>query len=73
MATRDEVQQVKYRPSPLSMSSFIHHGENSSREISYNFLKREVPTRLAGLLLEFNLLPEPLQRQTDVEATRDDL
>ena len=63
----------KYRPSPLSMSSFIHHGENSSREISYNFLKREVPTRLAGLLLEFNLLPEPLQRQSDVEAVRDDL
>ena len=63
----------KYRPSPLSMSSFIHHGENSSREISYNFLKREVPTRLAGLLLEFNLLPEPLQRQNDVEAMRDDL
>ena len=63
----------KYRPSPLSMTSFIHHGENSSREISYNFLKREVPTRLAGLLLEFNLLPEPLQRQADVEALRDDL
>ena len=63
----------KYRPSPLSMSSFIHHGENSSREISYNFLKREVPTRLAGLLLEFNLLPQPLQRESDVELLRDSL
>jgi len=63
----------KYRPSPLSMSSFIHHGENSSREISYNFLKREVPTRLAGLLLEFNLLPQPLQRENDVELLRDSL
>jgi len=67
---RQVIKYSKYRPSPLSLSSFIHHGENSSREISYNFLKREVPTRLAGLLLEFNLLPQPLQRQTDVEAVR---
>ena len=63
----------KYRPSPLSLTSFIHHGENSSREISYNFLKKEVPTRLAGLLLEFNLLPQQLQRQSDVELMRDAL
>ena len=57
---------------PLSIESFLHHGENSSRQVSYSFLKQEIPTRVAGLLLEFNMLPSILQKQNMVQQVRDD-
>ena len=66
------VQYSKYRPMPLSIESFLHHGENSSRQVSYSFLKQEIPTRVAGLLLEFNMLPSILQKQNMVQQVRDD-
>jgi len=62
----------KYRPMPLSIETFLHHGQHSSREVSYRFLRQEIPTRLAGLLLEFNLLPSILQKQAMVTNVRDD-
>lgn len=62
----------KYRPKPLSIETFLHHGENSSRVVSYSFLKHEIPTRLAGLLLEFNLQPSILQKQKSFREVRDD-
>ena len=66
------IQYSKFRPNPLSIESFLHHGQHSSREVSYRFLKQEIPTRIAGLLLEFNLLPSIVQKQPSVQLVRDD-
>jgi len=66
------MQYSKYRPIPLSIESFVHHGENDSKEASFRFLKHEIPTRLAGVLLEFNLLPNILQRQEQFQQVRKD-
>ena len=66
------IRYSKFRPMPLTIDTFLHHGENSSKEESFRFLKDEIPTRLAGLLLEFNLLPDILQRQEMFQQVRND-
>eukprot|EP00092_Neocalanus_flemingeri_P017271 GFUD01018675.1.p1 GENE.GFUD01018675.1~~GFUD01018675.1.p1 ORF type:complete len:446 (+),score=97.86 GFUD01018675.1:46-1383(+) len=66
------VKYSKYRPIPLSIENFLHHGEEATPRVSYNFLRREIPTRLAGLLLEFSFLPPLLQKQTAFQAVRDE-
>ena len=66
------MQYSKYRPMPLSIETFLHHGENTSKEVSFRFLKQEIPTRLAGLLLEFNLQPNILQRKDQFQQVRED-
>ena len=65
------LEYSKYRPYPLSIENFLQHGQNSTPKVSYKFMKREVPTRLAGLLLEFNLLPSFLQKQAAIQVVRD--
>lgn len=66
------LEYSKYRPKPLSIENFLQHGQNSTPIVSYNFIKHEIPTRLAGLLLEFNFLPLELQKQRAIHAVRDD-
>ena len=66
------IRYSKFRPMPLTIDTFRYHGENSSKEESFRFLKDEIPTRLAGLLLEFNLLPDILQRQEMFQQVRND-
>merc|ERR1712096_127781 len=65
------LEYSKYRPYPLSIENFLQRGQNSTPKVSYKFMKREVPTRLAGLLLEFNLLPVFLQKQAAIQVVRD--
>ena len=65
------VEYSKYRPVPLSIENFLEHGQRSTPMVSYKFMKQEVPTRLAGLLLEFNLLPSILQKQAAIQVVRD--
>ena len=66
------IQYSKFRPMPITLDTFLFHGENSSKEESFRFLKEEIPTRLAGLLLEFNLLPDIVQRQEMFQQVRKD-
>jgi len=65
------VEYSKYRPTPLSIENFLEHGQRSTPKVSYKFMKQEVPTRLAGLLLEFNLLPPILLKQAAIQEVRD--
>ena len=40
--------------------SFIFAGSSASEKKAYLFLRKEVPVRLANIMKEINLLPEPL-------------
>ena len=65
---RNVVQYAKYKPKSLTIDDFIHHGQNSDKKVSYNFLRSEIPIRLAGLILEFDMLPGVLQKQVSVDS-----
>jgi len=67
------VEYSKYRPVALSIDNFLNHGQHSTPSVSYKFMTHEIPTRLAGLLLEFNLLPSVLQKQSEIQKIRDQL
>ncbi|CAG2224764.1 unnamed protein product [Mytilus edulis] len=50
-----------YCPQPLSMQRFIDFGTKTGTEqSSFEFLRRELPVRLANIMMEMNQLPEPL-------------
>jgi len=53
----------RYRPTPLSISHFIQAAKSNTPQQSFVFLRREMPVRMAGVLLEMKLLPETLQKQ----------
>merc|ERR1719419_1985459 len=44
-----------------------------TKKVSYNFLRSEIPIRLAGLILEFDMLPGVLQKQVLLVNVRDSL
>ena len=56
-----------YNPSPLTLSQFVDFGRNASESDSFNFLKREVPVRLANIMKEINLLPSMLLQMPSVQ------
>merc|ERR1719270_400601 len=47
----------KYSPAPISIKHLLDHGKASNAKGSFFFLKREIPTRLAGMIRELRLLP----------------
>ncbi|XP_062519970.1 pyruvate dehydrogenase (acetyl-transferring) kinase, mitochondrial-like isoform X2 [Corticium candelabrum] len=49
-----------YSPSPLSIKQLTDFGKTANVSQSFNFLRKEMPIRLAATLLEFDLLPEKL-------------
>ena len=51
----------QYCPQALSMKRFIDFGTKTGTErSSFEFLRRELPVRLANIMKEMNQLPEPL-------------
>jgi len=56
----------QFNPSPLSIKQFIDFGRQASEEKSFQFLKKELPVRLANIMKEINLLPEKLQHMPSV-------
>eukprot|EP00092_Neocalanus_flemingeri_P040770 GFUD01044386.1.p1 GENE.GFUD01044386.1~~GFUD01044386.1.p1 ORF type:complete len:573 (+),score=88.69 GFUD01044386.1:101-1720(+) len=51
----------KFTPTSVSLSHFLDHGATGLRvEESYLFLRREIPVRLANMLMELELLPTEL-------------
>ena len=56
-----------YNPSPLTLGQFVDFGRNASESDSFNFLKREVPVRLANIMKEINLLPSMLLQMPSVQ------
>jgi len=56
-----------YHPTPLTMQQFIDFGKSATEEDSFNFLKKELPLRLAIITSEMDLLPTKLQQNPTLE------
>ncbi|XP_071104053.1 pyruvate dehydrogenase (acetyl-transferring) kinase isozyme 2, mitochondrial-like isoform X2 [Haliotis cracherodii] len=56
-----------YNPSPLSIKKFIDFGSKTgSQELSFNFLRNELPVRMANIMKEINHLPDNLLQMPSV-------
>ncbi|GAB1609376.1 pyruvate dehydrogenase (acetyl-transferring) kinase, mitochondrial-like isoform X2 [Argonauta hians] len=57
----------QFNPSPLSMKQFIDFGsQNACERTSFEFLRKELPVRLANIMKEINLLPDNLLQMPSV-------
>ncbi|KAK2726411.1 hypothetical protein QYM36_000748 [Artemia franciscana] len=59
-------QYAKYSPSSLSVKQFMDFGQNACEKDSFEFLRQELPVRLANIMKEINLLPADLLRMPSV-------
>lgn len=55
-----------FNPSPLSLRQFVEFGKIASEADSFDFLRREVPVRMANVMKEINLLPSVLLQMPSV-------
>lgn len=61
LLTKNVDKYSKYSPSPLSVQQFLDFGATSDNEQkSFEYLRYELPTRLANMLKEMNRLPKEL-------------
>lgn len=61
----------QFNPSPLSMKTLVDFGSKTGTEASsFEFLRQELPVRLANIMKEINLLPETLQQMPSVAMVR---
>merc|ERR1712240_987047 len=62
----------KYSPAPISIKHLLDHGKQSDARGSFLFLKKEIPTRLANMIMELRLLPEDLKKQRECSEILND-
>lgn len=55
----------RYSPAPISIKHLLDHGKKSDTRGSFLFLRKEIPTRLANMIMELKLLPEDLRAQRE--------
>jgi len=55
----------RYTPAPISIKHLLDHGKASDTRGSFLFLKKEIPTRLANMIMELKLLPVDLRKQRE--------
>jgi len=55
----------RYTPAPISIKHLLEHGKAHNTNGSFTFLKKEIPTRLANMIMELKLLPEDLRKQKE--------
>nr|CAG4647978.1 EOG090X07QN [Moina brachiata] len=55
-----------FNPSPLSVKQFIDFGRSANERRSFEFLRKELPVRLANIMQEINLLPANLLKMPSV-------
>lgn len=55
----------RYTPAPISIQKLLDHGRKSDTGGSYLFLRHEIPTRLANMIMELKLLPSTLMHQRE--------
>ena len=55
-----------YNPSPLTLRQLVEFGRNATEVDSFNFVRQEVPVRLANIMKEINLLPPNLLKTPSV-------
>uniref|UniRef100_A0A2S2N6D1 Protein-serine/threonine kinase n=1 Tax=Schizaphis graminum TaxID=13262 RepID=A0A2S2N6D1_SCHGA len=56
----------QFNPSSLSIKQFIDFGLKANEQKSYQFLKKELPVRLANIMKEIHLLPDNLLKMPSV-------
>jgi len=55
----------RYTPAPISIKKLLEHGKVHDPKGSFYFLQKEIPTRLANMIMELRLLPEDLKKQKE--------
>uniref|UniRef100_A0A8C5MJA4 Protein-serine/threonine kinase n=1 Tax=Leptobrachium leishanense TaxID=445787 RepID=A0A8C5MJA4_9ANUR len=61
----------RFSPSPLSMKQFIDFGSaNGCEKTSFAFLRQELPVRLANIMREIYILPDPLLHTPSVQLVQ---
>jgi len=55
----------RYSPAPISIKHLLEHGKTNDNLGSFHFLKKEIPTRLANMIMELKLLPPDLMTQRE--------
>ena len=63
---------VRYNPASISIKHLLDHGKHSSTHNSFLFLKKEIPTRLANMIMELQLLPPTLRKQKECNQILND-
>ncbi|XP_050426263.1 pyruvate dehydrogenase (acetyl-transferring) kinase, mitochondrial isoform X2 [Adelges cooleyi] len=56
----------QFNPSSLSIKQFMDFGLKANEQKSYQFLKKELPVRLANIMKEIHLLPDNLLKMPSV-------
>ena len=62
----------RYSPAPISIKHLLDHGRKADHLGSFHFLKKEIPTRLANMIMELKLLPEDLMKQRECSEILND-
>jgi len=62
----------KYNPAPISIKHLLEHGRSAGTEDSFLFLRKEIPTRLANMIMELKLLPTDLLQQREAQQIYQD-
>ncbi|CAL8078600.1 unnamed protein product [Calicophoron daubneyi] len=57
-------QYSSYKPVPLNLKNLIEFGNNAPASKSFEFLRNELPVRIANIVQELRLLPPNLLRTT---------
>ena len=57
----------RYIPAAISIKHLLDHGKTANQLGSFLFLKKEIPTRLANMIKELQLLPPDLKKQKELE------
>jgi len=55
----------RYIPAAISIKHLLDHGKTANQLGSFLFLKKEIPTRLANMIKELQLLPSDLKKQKE--------
>ncbi|CAK9301726.1 unnamed protein product [Gordionus sp. m RMFG-2023] len=61
----------QFVPSALSIKQFVDFGQsNPSEHMSFMFLQKEIPVRLANMMREINYLPENLLKMPSIQIVK---
>merc|ERR1740131_131869 len=63
---------ARYSPAPISIKHLLDHGKKYDLSGSFLFLRKEIPTRLANMIMELKLLPEDLRNQPECSMILND-
>lgn len=62
----------RYNPAPISIKHLLDHGRSADTADSFLYLRKEIPTRLANMIMELKLLPNSLMEQRECKEIYQD-